>query len=152
MTQRRPSPPLYRFLDVARTTDGLGSWPGMGDYTEVCGYSGLGHLFLTNPDGRFGVLHTLHGGVQHAGRFDSRLDFEAAVLCNPRFETYMLRRALQASLFALIGELGTEQVYIPSPLPFLGGDERPSSFEKGNVWIFVKLVDDYLQPRQSLMS
>ena len=44
-------------------------------------------------------------------------------------------RLLQARL----GELGPEQVYYPVPYPCLGGSGELSTFDRGDVWVFVDL-------------
>ncbi|TMB28613.1 MAG: DUF1851 domain-containing protein [Deltaproteobacteria bacterium] len=44
-------------------------------------------------------------------------------------------RLLQSRL----GELGPEQVYYPVPYPCLGGSGELSTFDRGDVWVFVDL-------------
>ncbi|PSK26501.1 T6SS immunity protein Tdi1 domain-containing protein, partial [Nocardia seriolae] len=50
---------------------------------------------------------------------------------------------------SVVAVLGPDQVYIPTPYPFLGGTKAPETYEIGDVWVFLDIVAQMLTPEQS---
>jgi hypothetical protein len=134
--------PGYRLLDSPRPVDDLRGWEGLRpSYTDVVGYSHLGHVFLHDRrGGTFGVLHPFRDAFKDYGRFDSLEHFDAMVLSDEGFDEFVLRRPHLDEVARRTGPLAPEQVYVPVPYPFLGGDESPESYDRGDVWTFLGVV------------
>jgi len=132
----------YVILQEPVSTSALGCWePELPAFTHVVGFSGLGHFFLCNrPTGEFGVCHPFRKAFKNYGAFGSTAEFEERILRDEGFARHVLRPAHQAAIAARLGPLGPDDVYIPQPYPFLGGDEEVDSYAKGNFWTFAELV------------
>ena len=132
----------YSILPSPKPISSLGCWESqLPHFTEVVGYSWLGHFFLKNAQtNEFAVLHPFRQAYKNYGNFKSVVEFELSVLADESFSEYVLKPKHQLAIKALIGELGQEEVYIPTPYPFLGGNEEPETYMKGNVWVFAELV------------
>jgi len=39
-----------------------------------------------------------------------------------------------------LGEPGLDEIFIPEPYPFLGGSGELSTYAKGEIWIFARIV------------
>lgn len=115
-------------------------------FTHIVGLSGLGHLFLVNAGtDEYAVHHPVLGGYKSYGSFDSLSAFESSILMEPGFAILVLRLDLQREIAARLGSLEGDQVYIPTPYPFLGGDDNdPTSYNKGDVWVFLSIVHQML--------
>ena len=134
--------PGYRLLDSPRPVADLLGWEGLRrSFTHVVGYSHLGHVFLHDSrGGTFGVLHPFRDAFKDYGRFDSLEHFDAMVLSDDGFAEFVLRRPHLDEVARRTGPLGPDQVYVPVPYPFLGGDESPARYDRGDVWTFLALV------------
>jgi hypothetical protein len=132
----------YQLLPSPRPVDDLPGWEGLRrSYTDVVGYSHLGHVFLHDSRaGTFGVLHPFRDAFKDYGRFDSLDHFDAMVLSDDGFAEFVLRRPHLDEVARRTGPLGPQQVYVPVPYPFLGGDESPESYDRGDVWTFLAIV------------
>jgi len=141
-----PEPPAgspgYHLLPSPRSVADLPGWEGLHrSYTDVVGYSHLGHVFLHDRrEGTFGVLHPFRDAFKDYGRFDSLEHFDAMVLSDEGFDEFVLRRPHLDEVARRTGPLGPDQVYVPVPYPFLGGDESPDSYDRGDVWTFLRIV------------
>lgn len=139
---------LYRLIDPPASSSMLGCWEEpVGSFTEVVGYSHLGSLFLRDPTTqKYVVVHPLADGdnARGYGAFVDVAAFTADLLADAAFVEESLRPADVAALELRLGPLGDEEVYIPVPYPCLGGSGALSTFEKGNVWVFVDLVGQTL--------
>ena len=110
-------------------------------YDEIVGYSKLGHFFLrARAIDEYIVLHPFSKGAKSYGVFPSVARFEEKVLKDPGFAGYVLRADHVAQVRKRAGPLKTEELYIPEPYPFLGGSGEPSTYGKGNVWVFMHIV------------
>ena len=120
----------------------LGPWaPHFAKFSEVVGYSSLGHFFLRDPISReYIVLHPFKRAAKSYGAHDSVADFEATVLKDPGFAEHVLRSAHVEAIARRLGDLAPDQIYIPKPYPFLGGSEAPETYEKGDAWVFASIV------------
>ena len=136
------SSPGYHHLPSPRSVADLPGWEGLHrSYTDVVGYSHLGHVFLHDRrQGTFGVLHPFRDAFKDYGRFDSLEHFDAMVLSDEGFDEFVLRRPHLDEVARRTGPLGPQQVYVPVPYPFLGGDESPESYDRGDVWTFLAIV------------
>jgi hypothetical protein len=134
--------PGYHLLPSPRPVGDLAGWEGLRrSYTDVVGYSHLGHVFLHDRrEGTFGVLHPFRDAFKDYGRFDSLEHFDAMVLSDEGFDEFVLRRPHLDEVARRTGPLGPDQVYVPVPYPFLGGDESPDSYDRGDVWTFLRIV------------
>lgn len=132
----------YHLLPKPEPISILGCWePHLAPFTDVAGYSGLGHFFLfDSKSGEFAVLHPFHQAYKSYGKFVSVAAFESEILKDPGFSEYVLKPDHQAAIQLLIGKRKTDEVYIPEPYPFVGGSEAPETYSKGNVWVFAELV------------
>jgi len=86
------------------------------------------------------VLHPFKGAAKSYGKHATIADFEQQVLREPGFESYVLRPAHIQVLAKRLGPLKDEEIYIPTPYPFLGGSDAPETYDKGNLWVFTHIV------------
>lgn len=120
----------------------IGCWaPHFQKYDTIIGYSSLGHFFLrASTDSEYIVLYPLRKAAKSYGLFKTVTAFENEVLKEPGFSSYVLRSDHVAAIRARVGSLKKEEVYIPRPYPFLGGSEKPETYNKGDVWVFMEIV------------
>lgn len=132
---------LYHLI-APRSHEVLGPWANaFPAYTEVVGYSSLGHFFLHDPQARdYAVLHPFKAAAKSYGEHASAAEFERAILRDEGFEGYVLRREHVQAVADRLGPLKKEEIYIPQPYPMLGGSDEPETYGKGNVWVFADLV------------
>lgn len=133
--------PLYRLISP-ESHEIIGSWAeAFPAYSEVVGYSSLGHFFLHAPSSNeYAVLYPFKAAAKSYGEYGSTPAFEEAVLRDPGFEAYVLCADHVRLIAERVGPLGEDEVYIPQPYPTLGGSEAPETYGKGNVWVFADLV------------
>ena len=133
--------PPYR-LTSGQSQDLLGPWAAEFPlYTDVVGYSSLGHVFMRDPSIKdYAVLHPFKSAAKSYGEHASTTEFERAILCEEGFGSYVLRHQHVEAIARLLGPLGKDEVYIPQPYPILGGSDSPETYSKGNVWVFVNIV------------
>jgi hypothetical protein len=74
------------------------------------------------------------------GVFASIPDFEEQTLKEENFVHYVLEPEHVSAVVEHVGALEPEQVYYPCPYPFIGGSDEPTTYSKGNVWVFADLV------------
>lgn len=132
----------YVLLREPVPTSALGCWEAeLPAFTHVVGFSRLGHFFVCNEEsGEFGVCHPFRQAYKNYGAFGSVTEFEARILKDEGFAEHVLRPAHQAAIGKLLGPLAPEEIYIPEPYPFLGGNEEVDTYAKGNFWVFAELV------------
>jgi len=75
--------------------------------------------------------------------FSSTADFEQQILQDPGFVIYVLKPNHVQDIAGKLGALKPQQVYIPQPYPFAGGDESVGSYQKGNLWIMLDIVSQF---------
>ena len=63
-----------------------------------------------------------------------------AILKESSFQYLVLLKPHVEAIHRLKGPLAPGQVYIAKPYPFLAGSEKPDTYSKGNVWVFLELV------------
>lgn len=130
----------YRLFDEPRPADDLGCWESVvGEFTQVAGYTFFGDFFLREPGtGYYAVLCTLRPELIPLS-YREREAFEQ-FLATERVQNHLLRVKDVEELERMIGAPGRDEVYVPEPYPFLGGDESLESYARRNVWVFVDLV------------
>lgn len=106
----------------------------------MLGYSGLGHFFLASQENEFAVCHPYRKAYKSYGTFRSTAEFEERILKDVGFSEHVLRPTHQDAIANLIGRRAPEEVYIPEPYPFLGGSEDPTTYSRGNFWVFAELT------------
>lgn len=133
--------PLY-VLTVPTPTEEIGCWADHFEkYDTIVGYSVLGHFFLrSSRDNEYAVLHPFKKAAKSYGVFPNAFAFEKAVLRNAGFAEQVLRSDHVAEVRKVVGPIKKEQVFIPKPYPFLGGSDKPETYSKGNVWVFMDIV------------
>ena len=130
----------YRLFDEPKAAADLGCWESVvGEFTQVAGYTFFGDFFLRDPEtDYYAVLCTIRPGLIPLN-YQGREAFEG-FLATERVRNHLLRVQDVAKLEQMIGELGADEVYVPEPYPFLGGDESLESYARRKVWVFVDLV------------
>ena len=137
---------FYRIIEPV-SSDAIGDWIiDFPSYEQIIGYSSLGHVFLFSPsESNYAVYYPFRAAAKNYGTFNSISEFEKEVLQEEGFSLYVLNNTSVKEISELIGTLNEHEVYIPSPYPFLGGDESLNSYEKGNVWIMLDVVNQLLK-------
>jgi hypothetical protein len=131
---------LYRLI-TPRSTEVLGPWaPHYEEYTEVVGYSSLGHIFMRSAENDYAVLHPFKGAAKSYEVHSSPAAFEQAVLKEPGFAEFVLRPDHIQAIHKRLGGLADDEIYIPQPYPMIGGSGAPETYHKGNVWVFCHIV------------
>jgi hypothetical protein len=112
----------------------------MGRFSKVAGYTSFGDVFLLDPDsGQYAVLCPISGERFPTDVYD-RDTFRDEFLTDPGIIERFARPDDVAALEKRLGKLKQEEVYIPAPLPFLGGSGALSEYAKGGLWTFLEMV------------
>ena len=130
----------YRVFDELKPASDLGCWESVvGEFSQVAGYTCFGDFFLRDPEtDYYAVLCTLRPKLIPLS-YRGRKAFEE-FLNTERVQNHLLRIEDVKKLEQMIGELDKDEVYVPEPYPFLGGDESLASYARRNVWVYVDLV------------
>lgn len=133
--------PLY-VLTSPTPSEELGCWADrFAKYDTIVGYSVLGHFFLrSSADNEYAVLHPFRKSAKAYGVFPNAFAFEKAVLRNAGFVEQVLRPEHVAAVRELVGPIKKNEVFIPKPYPFVGGSDKPETYGKGDVWVFMDIV------------
>ncbi len=135
---------FFRLIRPVRAVEAAPGWAAQfPQFEAIVGYSDLGHVFLAEAGGEFAVLHPFTAAAKSYGRFPSIEEFADTVLRDPGFAAYVLLPDHVAEIRALLGPLGEDQVYIPTPYPFLGGSMEPGTYTTGDIWTFLDLVAQF---------
>ena len=114
------------------------------EYTEVIGYSALGHVFMRSPDtNEYIVLHPFKKAAKLYGEFKNAQDFEEKILQELSFKVFVLDSDRVSEIKERLGVLAKDEIYIPEPYPFLGGDESIDSYTKADVWVMLAIVGEF---------
>ena len=105
-------------------------------------------LLTQKPLDNFYLLNLVGGKSwlkkgKYIGVFASVKAFEEKILREESFELFVLRSDHVNEVAEKLGPLQKEEVYIPTPYPFLGGDEAVDSYSKGNIWIMLDIVGQF---------
>lgn len=119
----------------------LGCWVGfVNGFSDVVGYSALGDFFLRNPStGQYAALFTTDPELVALDFWDPEV-FSKNYLGHPVVQEKVLKVEKVTLIASKLGPLTPGSVYIPTPFPFLGGDESPESYTLGDVWTFVDVI------------
>jgi hypothetical protein len=133
--------PLY-VLTSPTPSEEIGCWADhFAKYDTIVGYSVLGHFFLrSSKDNEYAVLHPFKKAAKSYGVFPNAFAFEKAVLRNAGFAEQVLRPDHVAAVRQVVGPIKKNEVFIPMPYPFIGGSDKPETYGKGDVWVFMDIV------------
>jgi hypothetical protein len=133
--------PLY-VLTAPTPTEKIGCWADRyNKYDTIVGYSVLGDFFLrASENNEYAVLHPFAKTIKSYGVFPNPFAFEKAVLRNAGFVQQVLRADHVAEVRNLVGPIQKNEVFIPKPYPFVGGSDKPETYGKGDVWVFMDIV------------
>ncbi|MNV35922.1 hypothetical protein D3C71_1273830 [compost metagenome] len=110
------------------------------DFDELVGYTHLGDIFLCNSKTKqMAILFTISPELVPLA-INSVLEFECSFLSNPEAKRTILQEEKLRKIEARLGGLGDEEIYIPVPFPFMGGDRSVESYKIGNVFTYLELV------------
>jgi hypothetical protein len=113
-------------------------------YTEVIGYSYFGLIFLREPTtSKIGILQPLRGGLSRLGPYPCVESFRTELLEAPGVINDFLRPHDLKVLAEQVGELADNEIYIPVPYPFIGGSGDLSTYETGDVRVFLDIVGQW---------
>lgn len=132
---------MYHIFDEPKTDAALlDEWTSTtGDFDQIKGYTDLGDLFLINSStGEIAILLTMVPGFHEMGFYDWD-SFYSEVMSNPKFQEDVVNKSLIDDIREHSGELGNEEVYIPTPYPCLGGSGAPETHKKGNLWVYLAI-------------
>jgi hypothetical protein len=119
----------------------MGCWAKhMGRFSQVAGHTSFGDVFLLDPDtGQYAVLTPITGERFPADIYD-RDTFLNGFLTDSGIIERFARPDDVAKLKKRLGPLKEEEVYLPAPLPGLGGSGALSEYTKGGLWTFIEMV------------
>ena len=134
--------PLYQLFKPRSAKQLAPRWAAQfKGFDQVVGYSALGHLFMRNSrDGAIALIYPYQANGKNNGVFKDVAEFERKILKDDYVDQVILLRQHVAAIRKLKGTLGPEQVYVATPYPFMGGSERPETYDKGDVWVFLDIV------------
>ncbi len=129
-------------LITPKPTTKLECWhPHYKKFDTIVGYSNLGHFFLrANSNNEYIVLHPFKKAAKSYGVFANIAAFEKDLLKEPGFASFVLRPDHVETIKKRLGPLKINEIFIPTPYPFLGGSEKPETYSKGDVWVFMDIV------------
>jgi hypothetical protein len=133
---------MYRLLRQSTpVAQAFSSWVSfVGDFGEVFGYSFLGHVFLRNSSsGQCAVLFTVNPELVPLG-MNSITVFVDSFLAHPEAKRTILQGEKVGDIEARLGPLDEDEIFIPVPFPFMGGDSSIASYKKGNFFTYMELV------------
>lgn len=131
----------YIILNQSESCKKLGCWESVvGEFNMVFGFTFFGDFFLQNSEtGQIAILYTIEPEVVPTN-FNTVSSFVDELLSNKEVEPELVRPQDIEQLIKLVGDLEEEQIFIPEPYPFLGGDLSLESYAKGNAWVYADLV------------
>lgn len=133
---------MFRMLKKPLPVDRcLGCWAEhMGRFSLVVGHTSFGDVFLRDPDvGQYAVLCPISGERFPTSCHDKKT-FRDEFLGDPGIIERFARPADTTELDRRLGPLKAEEVYLPAPLPFLGGSGELSTYTKGGLWEFIEMA------------
>ena len=133
---------MYRLLSQpANVGQSVCRWARIvGDFDELFGYSYLGDVFLRNPySGQCAVLFTIGPELVPLG-VNSIHDFIACFLAHPEAKRTVLQEQKVVQIEERLGALAEDEIFIPVPFPFLGGDSSVASYKKVDFYDYMELV------------
>jgi hypothetical protein len=95
---------------------------------------------LRNPvSGQCAILFTVNPEVIPLG-IDSISSFISSFLAHPETLRTVLNERKVSDIEIRLGRLDYDDIFIPVPFPFLGGDCAVASYKKGNFYTYMDLV------------
>jgi len=116
-------------------------WVGIaGHFDELAGYTYLGDVFLRNSKtGQFSILFTI-GPELVPLDIHSFSELEKSFLSHPEAIRTIFQKEELDLIEARLGNLADDEIYIPVPFPFMGGDRSIGSYKRGNLFTYLDLV------------
>jgi hypothetical protein len=109
-------------------------------FTAIVGHSLFGDLFLRDPNtGEYAILLVTTLELVDTGEFEE-CKFREQILANPEVVHTLLRPEDVAVLARRFGLPAIGEVFIPAPLPVLGGSGTLDTFEKGGLREYLAIV------------
>lgn len=133
---------MYKILSPYLNVDKvMARWATIAnDFDELVGYTYLGDVFLRNSKtGQFSILFTI-GPELVPLDIHSLVEFEKSFLTHPEAVRTILQREKIDLIENRLGKLAEDEIYIPVPFPFMGGDRSIGSYKKGKFFTFLDLV------------
>lgn len=110
------------------------------DFDEMVGYTYLGDVFLRNSKtGQFSVLFTIGPELVSLDIY-SFSEFKNSFLSHPEAIRTILQKQKLDLIEGRLGKLEGDEIYIPVPFPFMGGDRSIESYKKGRLFTYLDLV------------
>ena len=132
---------MYKLLNEAVDTDKIDPWCQIiPEGFSIFGFSWVGDFFLSrNGASAFGVLLT------HSAKFESvpasnLAEFENNFLGDSKIRASVLREADVKYLIGRLGRPGENEVFFPTPYPWLGGNGSLETYQKGDVWVYASIA------------
>lgn len=111
------------------------------EFSQIVGYSALGHVFLYNPSEKeYAVFYPHRQAAKSYGSFKSITSFEEDILKESSFSVFVLKSTFTKALIEKHGSLKSEEVFIPTPY-FHHQSENVNDFSKGNIWVMLDLIN-----------
>ena len=131
----------YTIFDIPEPISKLERWTGLASkFDQIIGFTFFGDFFLRNSETKqFAILYTIDPELVPL-EIDKLDLFEEQYLLHATPQETLLKPERIAAIERRIGKLAANQVYIPEPYPFLGGDCSVESYSKGDVWVYAELV------------
>lgn len=133
---------MFRLLThPAAVSQSMSRWRSIvGDFDEIFAYSFLGVVFLRNSsNGQCAVLFPVNPEVVPVEIY-SISSFINTFLAHPEARRTLLNEPKIVEIETRLGALDHDDIFIPVPLPFLGGDCSVGSYKKGNFYTYMDLV------------
>jgi hypothetical protein len=109
-------------------------------FTLVVGHTHFGDLLLRSPQtGEFGILAQGSCTLFNTGYFDET-EFRSSYVSDPGIVAHILRPSDVSALESRLGPLQALQIFLPVPIPALGGSDELSTYEVGGLWEYISFL------------
>jgi hypothetical protein len=116
--------------------------------TAMSGAYRFGDLFLRDATtGEYAILVTESFEVVDTGETDET-GFRETILANPDVHRTLLRAADANTVALRLGSPRHEEIFIPVPLPALGGSGQLDTYQRGGLWEYLSIAVQSLSHRQ----
>lgn len=136
---------MYVFFETPKPSQLLGGWQSIvGEFDLIKAYSALGDVFLQNSTtGEVGVLLTMAYGFHPMESYDWD-SFREEVMENPNFQEDVMSKSMIDAVQKLCGPLGSDEVYVPTPYPAMGGSGAADTHKIGDLWVYLDVSSQML--------
>ncbi len=118
----------------------------LGKFDEIFAHTPLGIVFVrSSRSGETAAVVPFESNFYDLGKFASASEFrDRAINDDQLMPDAVIRMADVEKIRNRLGNLGKEEIYIPTPYPFLGGSCAPETYEKGGLWPFIGIVSSFV--------